>query len=152
MTELLLRGKQQLGELRSRAARMVPIASQAELKAELKSLLEGGFIQADGPIDRRGIQVDHNWYTEREGKTLEHVVSNEDVAATSSQSAPAAATSSAGSATTTTASRNEIASLKEENAQLTGDIKALQDEVESLRREFQQLSGQFDDLRQALGG
>ncbi|MCL4111576.1 UNVERIFIED_CONTAM: hypothetical protein GTU68_033516 [Idotea baltica] len=156
ITELLLRGKQQLGELRTRAARMVPIASQAELKAELKSLLEGGFIQADGPIDRRGIQVDHNWYTEREGRSLEHVASNDDTPTPSTQSPPAAtptpAIQVASSTPAPSANSDEVTQLKDDNAQLAGDIKALQDEVESLRREFQQLSGAFEDLRHALGG
>ena len=39
LTELLLRGRQQLGELRSRASRMVRIENQTELRSELAGLL-----------------------------------------------------------------------------------------------------------------
>jgi uncharacterized protein len=68
--ELLLRGRQQPGELRTRASRMVPIDSQEELRTELAALQEQGYIQANGPLDRRGVEVDHNFYQADEGKTL----------------------------------------------------------------------------------
>jgi uncharacterized protein YceH (UPF0502 family) len=68
--ELLLRGRQQPGELRTRASRMVPIDSQEQLRTELSALLEQGYIQANGPLDRRGVEVDHNFYQADEGKTL----------------------------------------------------------------------------------
>lgn len=68
--ELLLRGRQQPGELRTRASRMVPIESQDHLRTELASLLEQGYIQANGPLDRRGVEVDHNFYQPDEGRTL----------------------------------------------------------------------------------
>lgn len=162
LTELLLRGKQQLGELRTRAARMVPIASQSELKSELKALLEAGYIQADGPIDRRGIQVDHNWYTEREGKTLDHVAPVAEPAADSvaGSQRPAAVTTprvtsqtaAPMAAAASSATNDEVARLREENSLLMDDMKSLQSEIECLRREFHEMSGKFDDLRQALGG
>jgi uncharacterized protein YceH (UPF0502 family) len=151
LTELLLRGKQQLGELRSRASRMVQIASQADLRTELKALLEGSFIQADGPIDRRGIDVDHNWYTEREGNKLtasDTPALTSAVASTTDQSGPARRVEPAGSSN----SESEVNELRARNSQLMDDMRSLQDEIESLRGEFQQLNGQFDDLRRALGG
>ena len=70
IAELMLRGQQQLGELRTRASRMVRIDSQDQLRAELQSLQEKGYLQANGPLERRGIEVDHTFYLEREGKTL----------------------------------------------------------------------------------
>ncbi|ODA36739.1 YceH family protein [Planctopirus hydrillae] len=62
LTELLLRGRQQLGELRTRASRMCAIDSQDELKTQLKGLLDRQWIRANGPLDRRGVEVDHNLY------------------------------------------------------------------------------------------
>jgi uncharacterized protein YceH (UPF0502 family) len=70
MGELLLRGRQQPGELRTRASRMVPIDSQEQLRTELSSLLERGYIQSNGPLDRRGVDVDHSFYQADEGKAL----------------------------------------------------------------------------------
>ncbi len=62
ITELWLRGRQQLGELRSRASRMVPIESLEELREALQGLLAESAIRASGPLDRRGVEVDHNFY------------------------------------------------------------------------------------------
>ena len=70
LTELLLRGRQQLGELRTRAGRMVPIDSQDALRAELAGLQEMNLIQASAPLERRGAEVDHNVYRAGEGKAL----------------------------------------------------------------------------------
>ncbi len=71
ITELLLRGRQQLGELRSRASRMVSIEGQDELREQLAALQKEGFIQASGPLGRRGIEVDHAFYPDQEGQRLE---------------------------------------------------------------------------------
>ena len=62
MTELLLRGKQQPGELRTRASRMVPIDSQETLRQALQALLDAELLVANGQLERRGIEVDHNLY------------------------------------------------------------------------------------------
>lgn len=67
LTELLLRGRQQLGELRGRASRMVPIAGLEELRAELTGLMDAGLAQAAGPLQRRGVEVDHSLYEPGEG-------------------------------------------------------------------------------------
>jgi uncharacterized protein YceH (UPF0502 family) len=69
LTELWLRGRQQPGELRTRASRMVPIESQEALRAELTALQAAGWIRSSGPLDRRGVEVDHTFYTPREGAT-----------------------------------------------------------------------------------
>ena len=52
--ELLLRGRQQPGELRTRASRMVRVDSQEQLRADLQSLQEKGFVQSNGGLERRG--------------------------------------------------------------------------------------------------
>ena len=66
MAELWLRGRQQPGELRTRAGRMVAIPNQESLRLELGGLLEDGFIQASGPLGQRGIEVDHTFYADTE--------------------------------------------------------------------------------------
>lgn len=96
MAELWLRGRQQLGELRGRAGRMAPIETLdtlEQLRAELQPLLDQGYIQANGSLERRGIEVDHHFYQADEGKRLEpsSVVDDgpdEEVAAPRSAGAP----------------------------------------------------------------
>ncbi len=61
MTELLLRGAQQLGELRGRAARMEVIADLAALKPIVDGLLERGLMIELSPAGR-GQVVSHNLY------------------------------------------------------------------------------------------
>ena len=154
MTELMLRGRQQLGELRSRASRMVHIENQAALRTELNSLLEKGCIQASGPLERRGVEVDHNWYRERENKQLS--------ADTASQPEPTASEMQAGervpaaevvpTAVPHAASQNELTELRSANQQLRGDIDVLMEELELLRTEVRDLNGNFEDLKRQLGG
>jgi uncharacterized protein YceH (UPF0502 family) len=62
LAELLLRGGQQPGELRTRASRMKRIESQDALRSDLAALQEKGFVTASGPLDRRGVTVDHTFY------------------------------------------------------------------------------------------
>jgi len=62
LTELLLRGRQRLGELRTRASRMVPIERQDDLRDALGGLIERDMVRSNGPLERRGIEVDHCLY------------------------------------------------------------------------------------------
>ena len=68
--ELLLRGRQQPGELRTRASRMIRLDSQEQLKAELQGLADKGFLQASDALDRRGVEVDHTFYSPSENMAL----------------------------------------------------------------------------------
>ena len=62
MGELLLRGRQSIGDLRSRANRMRPIDSLDVLREALSELKEAGYVRASGPLTQRGVQVDHALY------------------------------------------------------------------------------------------
>ena len=70
MTELWLRGRQSVGDLRTRASRMHDIPTLEQLREELKTLQAQGYVQANGPLDVRGVEVDHNFHKPDEGKTL----------------------------------------------------------------------------------
>ena len=70
MTELWLRGRQSVGDLRTRASRMHDIPTLEQLRDELKALQAQGYVQANGPLDVRGVEVDHNFHKPDEGKTL----------------------------------------------------------------------------------
>src|SRR5260221_102719 len=71
--ELLLRGRQPMGELRSRASRMAPagsLDSLEQLRAELAGLLAMKLAQSDAALERRGVEIDHNLYQPRENQTM----------------------------------------------------------------------------------
>ncbi|MBC7966838.1 MAG: DUF480 domain-containing protein [Fuerstia sp.] len=70
LCELLLRGRQQPGELRTRASRMVRIDSQDHLKADLLSMQAKRFVQSNGSLERRGVEVDHTFYLPKENMTM----------------------------------------------------------------------------------
>ena len=69
MAELLLRGEQTLGELRTRTSRMDAIASLDELKTLLESLRQKELVVYLTP-EGRGQIVAHTLYTEREMDAL----------------------------------------------------------------------------------
>ncbi len=70
LTELLLRGRQTLGELRTRASRLEPIEDLDTLREEVKGLVERGYVQVNGPLEMRGVEVDHTFYLPTENQTL----------------------------------------------------------------------------------
>jgi len=92
IAELLLRGGQQPGELRTRAGRMVRIESQESLRNNLASLQEKGFVRANGPLDRRGMIVDHTYYPAK--KTPQLAAAEPADKTPAPQSAPAAKSAS----------------------------------------------------------
>jgi uncharacterized protein YceH (UPF0502 family) len=70
ITELLLRGEQTLGELRTRASRMEPIADLGELQRLLADLQSRNLIQFLTPAGR-GQVVSHNLYPDAEKSELQ---------------------------------------------------------------------------------
>jgi uncharacterized protein YceH (UPF0502 family) len=152
LTELLLRGRQQLGELRSRAARMVPIDSLELLRSELDGLIEMRLVQASGSLERRGIEVDHNLYPAKENMKLAAAVEESDrpspapprtMPTPSASSPPPAATPGGG---------ERIASLEAAVERLREENRDLRGDVESVRDEMRQLAARFEDLKRDLGG
>ena len=151
MTELMLRGKQQLGELRTRASRMVGIETQDDLRRELQALMAVGLVRANGPLERRGIEVDHDLYPDNENHEPLAVYQADD------DDRPALSPSNL-TANTATAqpghhSAKEGASAGNERiSALESAIRDLRDELASVRIEFRLLQDRFDDLRRQLGG
>jgi hypothetical protein len=43
---------------------MVPIDSLETLRSELTTLQESGYVRSSGPLERRGVEVDHAFYEE----------------------------------------------------------------------------------------
>lgn len=139
MTELMLRGKQQLGELRSRASRMVSIESLDQLRSELTSLVEQGYVRSNGPLERRGIEVDHNLYPASEQ------------APTFEASAPETVETSASPAASAMPRRSENVASGPETVALQATVESLKSEVEELKASMEIVQDELAQLRNALG-
>lgn len=142
VTELLLRGRQRLGELRTRASRMVAIETLEQLRSELRGLMEQGFAQANDDLERRGTEVDHDFYRENENMKL-------------TRGASATATPEPSIATPAPVFQETGPQVTEWEAsldELRSQNRELREELESVKDELQRLSNAFDDLRRDLGG
>ena len=139
LTELLLRGRQTLGELRGRASRMVPIEDLSTLRTELAGLMEQGYVQATGALERRGVEVDHGFYQPDENRTLTSTAPAPPKAAS-----PAPAPAAPQPAPTPAIDDSLANELRAENRQL-------QSEVEELRQQVEELKDRLDDLCRSLG-
>jgi len=149
LTELLLRGRQQLGELRTRASRMVPIESQDDLRRELQSLIEADLIRSNGPLERRGIEVDHNLYPEGENhEPLSALSTDDERDDDEDRPTPAAIRHASASMATSVASQADDGRV----AALEATVRELTDDLTAIRDEFRTLQDRVDDLRRQLGG
>jgi uncharacterized protein YceH (UPF0502 family) len=144
LTELWLRGRQQLGELRTRASRMAPIDTQEQLRAELTGLMEQGYVQANGPLERRGIEVDHGFYPASEGRRLEPRGAEEFVDDEPAETPPQVAARSAPSDDRLMALEASVRGLEVSNRELCSEVAALKEQLT-------ELATVVGDLRRALG-
>lgn len=146
LTELLLRGRQQLGELRTRASRMAAIETQEDLRRELQTLLDANLIRSNGPLERRGIEVDHNLYPADEKhdalSTLSDIDERDD-----REERPAPVSMRSANAT-----HPEAMASDERVLALESTMRELQGDLASIRDEFRSLQDRFEDLRRQLGG
>ncbi len=161
LTELMLRGRQQLGELRTRASRMAPIDSLELLRDELQKLKEMNLVRYGGSLDRRGVEVDHNLYTQAERSRLGDMpdaVDDEDEAPPAVRSAPLPARDVEEDEHVQTPAVPRAAVASESQAGLAATVArlerenvALRDEVAALRSQVEELSARLDDLCRQLG-
>lgn len=139
MCELLLRGRQQPGELRTRASRMVRIESQEQLRLDLQSLREKGFVQSNGPLERRGVEVDHTFYLPKENMTMtvgNFPAEEEPVAIQSAVSRPAAAPAAHSA---TAIESGLLRGLQTQLSDLTSQMEALQSVMESVQQRLERI-------------
>lgn len=142
MTELLLRGDQSLGDLRSRAARMEPIADLVELKPIVDGLIGRGLMITLTPPGRGQI-VSHNLYKEPELAVLRaryagHVAHDSAEDEPISGRVPADATSStsaprgSGEAVMGAAAAEKLDALSVEVAGLKAEVTRLDQRIREL--------------------
>lgn len=138
LTELMLRGRQQPGELRTRASRMTPIDNQETLRVALADLQALGFVQSNGPLDRRGVEVDHTFYLEGE---------NQQLTPGNFSAGPQESNSADDSDHQPVVRGNSSSGLEE----LKQQQAAMAEEMSAMREKVAQLAEQLDELRRALG-
>ena len=139
--ELLLRGRQQPGELRTRASRMVRIDSQEQLKADLQSLQDKGFVQSNGPLERRGVEVDHTFYLPKENMTMAagNFTAEEEPAAPAPAAAP--------SVTKTTAPVSSVPTVLSVEP---GLLRALQSQLDLVQSNMMNLQATLEKTQERL--
>jgi uncharacterized protein len=142
MTELLLRGHQTLGELRTRASRMEPIPDLNELQQLLEGLAAKKLIVYLTPPGR-GQLVSHNLYPEWELEELQKTIVVLEEGSHDSDADESHARSSIRSESRTSPvsrdnslSSNELASLKASMADMKAIIHQLSERLAHLEREL----------------
>jgi uncharacterized protein YceH (UPF0502 family) len=139
LAELLLRGPQTLGELRTRVSRMEPLDDLDTLRNALRPLVERNLVVWLTPEDRRGAVLTHGFHDPKE---LSHLRARH---AAEPAPAPLPATSPVHAAPLPAPplpavpagwaeAREEIAALKEVVHRLRDDLAALQGEVRNLKQ------------------
>ena len=118
LAELLLRGPQSEGELRTRAGRMDPIDSIEALRAKLKPLRERGLVQWLGEESRRGSQITHGFHALGELEALRQRVRVDEPPALALAPAPVPID-------VEKQLREEIAGLRLQVEQIATDLQAL---------------------------
>lgn len=152
MTELLLRGSQTEGELRTRVARMDDIADLETLRKHLEHLQAKGLVQSLTP-QGRGHVVTHGLYESRELEAERAKFSAMAAAEVLEDEAPRAVASSA--PTPRPAASAPIASSSAPNQELSelkSQLADLRNEVQELRQLIQGQDDELRRLRDALGG
>lgn len=125
IAELLLRGEQSVGDLRSRASRFGPIADVNELLGVLKGLEERGLVVALSPPGR-GQMFTHNLYAQGELEVIQRNVASGVIAPSSSGS------SSSSRPAAPVANPEELNALKTEVAELRALVEKLGDRLDRL--------------------
>jgi hypothetical protein len=137
--ELLLRGRQQPGELRTRASRMIRIESQEQLKSELQGLVEKGFVQANGSLERRGVEVDHTFYLQKENMQLKALSGSDEEPAADhgrAESRPMSVAPVAQSDSVLLELQSQFAALKKQTEMLQNAVDSIRQKLDRIEREL----------------
>jgi uncharacterized protein YceH (UPF0502 family) len=128
LAELLLRGPQTEGELRSRASRMEPIDDLDRLRSVLKPMVERKLITYLTPEDRRGAVLSHGFHDPGELEQLRQRAAG--AAASPAASVPA------GPAATVPRSDDRLVMVERELFELKRQVEDLRAVVHALREEL----------------
>jgi uncharacterized protein YceH (UPF0502 family) len=140
--ELLLRGAQTEGELRTRASRMEPIADLDALRVVLKPLADRGLVVYLTPPGRRGTTLTHGFSSPNEIEKLrsrhfDDARAEEPPALTPVVASPPPV---------------PVPEFEGEIAELRNEVAALKNQVAELQNAMTGLKAELVSLRAALGG
>ena len=153
LAELLCRGRQTLGELRGRASRMVPIENLSLLRSELNDLLERGYVQASGSLERRGVEVDHAFFRPNENRGVMPAMppAEPGISAPPAAAPPVGQSAAAPAAVSTVVNSGLVEQLDQQVSELRAQNQELRDEIERLRGTVDALQSKVDDICRDLG-
>jgi uncharacterized protein len=137
MTELLLRGEQTLGELRTRAARMEPILDLQHMSELFNELKRRNLVVELSPPGR-GQMVSHNLYPEWELEQLRKTVA-------------AGITVASDSDETTHTPNRSTTNVAVANAESNLRIQELESEIDTLKQSVSELQTRLSRLEKDLG-
>ena len=136
MTELLLRGEQTLGELRTRAARMEPINDLQHMTELFNELKRRNLVVELSPPGR-GQMVSHNLYPEWELEQVRKSVAAGISASVDSDEPTSTQTRGSSTPSVVSAEANlRIASMESEIATLKQTVSELQSRLERLEKDL----------------
>jgi uncharacterized protein len=131
--ELLLRGPQTEGELRSRASRMEPIDDLDALRNVLRPLMERKLVVYLTPEERRGAVLTHGFHDPHELERLRSRIAAEPIAETPSPSAPAPA------------------AHDERLSEIEFGLRTAREEIAALKQTIAGLQEELRQFKQSLG-
>ncbi len=139
LAELLLRGPQTEGELRTRASRMEPIDDLDALRNVLQPLVQRNLVVYLTPEDRRGAALTHGFHDPEELRRLRarHMAEPAPLAPPPAPVAPVPSRPDAAPPALErelAEARQEIAALKQTAAALRGDVDGLREELRLLKQ------------------
>jgi len=132
--ELLLRGPQTEGELRSRASRMEPIDDLDALRNALRPLVERKLVVYLTPEERRGAMLTHGFHDPHELERLRSRIAVEPISESPPPTAPAASSHQ-----------------DERLSELQAGLAAAREEIAALKQTITGLQEELRQLKQALG-
>jgi uncharacterized protein YceH (UPF0502 family) len=154
LAELLLRGPQTEGELRSRASRMEPIDDLDALRAELRPLAERHLVVYLTPEDRRGAVLTHGFHNPRELDRLRAHQAAQPVPLTPGPgpAAPLPPAPAASASPPPSTAEQLLPALEAGLAEARAEIAALKQLVADLQGSLTALGDDFRHFKESLGG
>jgi len=144
LTELLLRGPQTEGELRTRASRMEPFEDLDALRKALAPLTQRGLVVYLTPQGKRGTALTHGFHPPDELDRLRK--RHGEGAAEAEEASPARPELAAPGQW-----EQQLSETQAEIAQLVREVEGLRTALTEMGRTVETLAGQVRELRQGLG-
>jgi uncharacterized protein YceH (UPF0502 family) len=133
--ELLLRGAQTEGELRTRASRMEPIEDLEALRVQLRNMSQRGLVVYLTPEGRRGTTVTHGLYSTDELQQLKTSAERGGTVAPAVSATPRESHAAGGE-------NARLQNLETSMSELRAMVKNLETAIAALREDFERLAAQ----------